>query len=80
MMGVDKPEIVTPLYFDMVICMDLLHCTHNDFLALPAVERKKCRYFLVTKSQKDKKELDDMPSSSHGINGPETLPIVKVRS
>ncbi len=58
MMGSDNLEVTTPLYFDMVICMEFLHCTHSDFLKLSRLEKTKCRYFLVTKGRKEQYELD----------------------
>ena len=57
-MGSDKLETTTLLYFDMVICMEFLHCTHGDFLKLSRLEKNKCRYFLSVKGQKEQNEVD----------------------
>lgn len=51
-MGVGNVENITPLYIDMLICTEYLHCTHAEFLKLPKVERKKLKLFAYVKGMK----------------------------
>lgn len=56
MMGVGNIEATTPLYIDMLICTEFLNCTHEDFLKLPRIERKKLKLFAYVKGMKLEEE------------------------
>ena len=59
-MGVSDLEHVTPLFIDMHICTEQLHCTHEEFLKLPRIEKSKQRNYLLVKNMKRQKEFKDM--------------------
>lgn len=59
-MGVDIIDEVTPLFVDMHICTEHLHCTHEEFLSLSRIERCKQRSYLLVKNMKRQKELKKM--------------------
>lgn len=54
-MGVDKPGRTTPLFVDVDIATQLLHRSHEEFLSLPNVEKKKLRLYYLVRVQKEEK-------------------------
>ena len=58
MMGAENLDTVTPLYADMHICTEYLHCSHQEFLELPALERKKLRLFMMVAAKKKQQEME----------------------
>ena len=60
MMGYDNLEVDTPLYRDLYICTKFLHCTHEEFLNRPRLEKDKLRIFLDVKMMKRKDEIDEI--------------------
>ena len=59
-MGLGVPQHDTQLFVEMYICSEFLHCSHEEFLKLPRLERKKCKMYLQVKNEKSKYELDEM--------------------
>jgi len=53
-MGMDDPTVDTPLYRDMYISTEILHCSHEEFVKLPKVEKIKLRMYLNLKINKEK--------------------------
>jgi len=76
-MGEDDLEITTPLYFDMYICTEFLKCTHQEFLELPRIERKKLRTFTRIQSAKMKKETDQMKEKTTEVRMLNKAPKVR---
>lgn len=55
-MAVDDPKKITPLFLDMAICANHLHCTHEQFEKLPRREKLLHRMFMrktINMQQKD---------------------------
>jgi len=81
MMGYDDPEKVTPLYMDMYIAAELLHCSHEEFLRLPRMEKQKLRLYVATKAKKLKEEREDlelrMKSEELKAKAPKVEPVVR---
>ena len=63
-MGVDDVDVNTPLFIDMHICAEMLHCPHEEFLKLPRIEKNKYRHYLLTKGKKKEKEIKEMESKT----------------
>ena len=59
MMGVDKPTWTTPLFIDMEIATEMLKRSHEEFLSLPRVEKKKLRLYMKVKFQKEEQSIRD---------------------
>jgi hypothetical protein len=59
-MGAKDLDKVTPLFFDMHICVKFLHCSHEEFLKLPRLERKKLRMFAQVEAMKQAARLEEM--------------------
>jgi len=53
-MGHRIPQYDTQLFRDMFVCAEILHCSHEEFLRLPLVERKKLYMYLEVKGEKIK--------------------------
>jgi len=77
-MGVGKPKETTPLFADMSICAEILHCTHKEFKALSRVEKKKLRLYVRVHNEK----LDKvMPGKSIVENIPDMkAPALEAKS
>ena len=58
-MGVGIIDEVTPLFIDMHICTEHLHCTHEEFLNLSRIEKSKQRNYLFVKSLRQQKKIKD---------------------
>jgi len=52
-MGVNSPTKHTPLFLDMELAVEMLHQTHEEFLRLPEIERKKLRLYFRVKKEKE---------------------------
>ena len=72
-MGVERVDEVTPLFIDMHICAEILHCSHEEFLRLSRIERSKLRNYLLVKNLKRQKELKDMEDESRAEEDKEQL-------
>jgi hypothetical protein len=77
MMGVDDLESTTHLYADMYIAAELLHCSHEEFLKLPRLEKLKLRLYAMVKALKRKEgllELEmEMKAKDLVSSAPETI-------
>lgn len=74
MMGVGKLTETTLLFADMSICSEILHCTHEEFSALPRVEKKKLRLYVRVHNEKLNKEIPGKKSiveEPPSIDGPD---------
>lgn len=67
-MGVDNLDNTTPLYYDLFICTEYLHCSHSEFLSLPRIEQEKLRIYAEVKGMKNEKYLDEMRSKYEDKN------------
>lgn len=61
MMGVGDIQKTTPLYVEMQVCTELLHCTHSDFLKLPQRDRKKLMLYSIVRGMKMERETPSEP-------------------
>ena len=71
-MGVGLPDIDTPLFVDMYIATKLLHRTHQEFLDLPRIEKKKLKLFIHVQSEKRIKEKQEMDKPRTTSSSPRT--------
>lgn len=68
-MGVELVEkdkdIVTPMYVEMYVALEMLHCTHEEFLKLPKLEKQKIKTYLKVKGLRRREEKEEFESEIH---------------
>ena len=67
-MGLESDlDSMTLLYYEMNICAEYLHCTHEEFQSLPRAERLKWYYYAELRGKKEQnfymKQRDKLSSS-----------------
>ena len=59
MMGVDDIDKTTPLFAEMSICANVLHCSHSEFEKLSRIDKKKLKLYVDVHSRKLEKEDEE---------------------
>lgn len=74
-MGLDDLEIETPLFRDMHLCIEQVGISHGEFLKWPRIEKAKARWYLIIKSKKIAKDIEDLElDQKDGMTAPSDAP------
>ena len=59
--GIDDLAQTTPLYLDMYVALELLHCSYDEYIQrVPRLERVLHQYYVMLKSAKEQFAHDEM--------------------
>jgi len=59
-MGMDDLTQTTPLFVEMYVSTEILHCTHEEYKQLPRLEQKKIITYLGVRGLKAKRGVEDV--------------------
>jgi len=70
MMGLNNIERITPMFMDMIICTQYLHCLPSDFYGASKRDRKMLRLFFEVSMVKNQKinDKDRLMSSQSNLS------------